>query len=92
MIGDFFTKLDPRDIDDKVKVNIEKGFTLETLREKLIDELNENQRYALKLKFDFTKDPKRSYRRYIEQSLPYEIQGQNLIEQIQHIDKKIKEK
>ena len=78
------------DIQEKVDINLKKGFTHEELRSALFRELNENSRYILKLKFDYTKDKKKSYRRLVEQMLPFEIQAQNLVEQIYYINGLIK--
>jgi len=94
--SNYWKPLLEEDIEEKVKLNAEKGIILEDLRGRLLLEMFECERVALKLKFDFTKLNKflgiLRYRNYLRELLPSEIQAQNLKEQIAYIDKKLDQK
>lgn len=93
MIVDRFVPLTEKDIEEKIKLNIDSGNSLKTVKALLNLELFEHEREILKTKhylnqlnivaFVFR------YRRIMRALMPYEIQAQNLREQIAFVDKQI---
>lgn len=79
------------DIEEKIELNLKKGFTLITLKNALEIELCANKRHTLSLKLELYNSLfwLFKYRKYMRIILSNEIQAQNLVEQISYIDKKI---
>jgi len=88
-----FEVLKQEDIDEKIRLNMKDwGYTLQQLKEKLEDELAHHERIIIKLLFDYTKLPEvndKTYKGHVMEILPYQIQTQNLKEQIRHINNRI---
>jgi hypothetical protein len=89
---DWFEPLDKKDIEEKIKLNAEKGMTLQQLKNKSEQELFAHEREILTIKFEFTKlnwfAAILKLRNYWKILLPYEIQAQNLREQIAYMEEK----
>lgn len=92
----FFQPLSKEDILEKVEVNKhDYGYTPIQLREKLCDELAQHRRHILFLKYQHSKKNLLwaflTYPRHLKVLLPFEVQAQNLEEQINYINQLISE-
>lgn len=92
----FFQPLKREDIQEKIEMNKrDHGYTLGTLREKLADELAQHRRHILLLKYKHSRKNLAwaflTYQRHLKVLLPFEVQAQNLTEQIEYINQTILE-
>ncbi len=89
----WFIPLKETDIEEKIELEKKSGRSLRSTRELLQLELNQHERKILETKhylnglswLDFIL----KYRQIVKALLPFEIQAQNLREQIAYIDKKL---
>lgn len=89
----WFRPLKAEDIEGKIKLNLEQHkIDLPELRRRLEAELFQNRRSALYLRIKHWRKGIFRFldRNYEETKLTFDIQAQNLTEQIAYIDRKIK--
>lgn len=90
-MSNMFKILTAENIEEKIRLNKkDRNYTPEGLLKRLKFELFQHQRDILKEKYSYTKRENFSHKDLLKVILPYEIQSQNLREQIDYIAEKIK--